>query len=334
MEDSANNPWPVDSLWEAWYNDELNWRNLNLGILDESEAPPNLNSHKDSNTGEIIDQDWPLRDPNEFYYPLFGLGQTESRVAVVAAGPGHNIESPWKEYSEYGEYREAFRGPKRAEKDWYAPGFDVQKQDWTCVRKNKPTDLVRNLRKIHNELPNNDDSVFDYFYYTNFMKDGEFHKDSRSSSYDLEENELWDAVDESGKIFYKEHPSHLIRPRWPKYNQYTTKPTKVCELASREFWLPVLGAELAGVSPNVVVPMGKKATLGVFKLYEIQQGWSSEVVLEPFRKSEAGVTIIPSYHWSNLERNITNIEDRYPEVTKNNYLEILAEQIAEEIHKN
>ena len=388
MGDDAGGRWSGSDLWEAWYEDELNWQNLNLEILDEKEEAPNIESHKSD--GEIIDQEWPLRDPHGFYYPLFGLGQNDSRIAIVATGPGHNVEEPWKECTETSSYREAYRGPltnasrwfdssldSDQEEQWYTDDFDVQKKYWMCARLEERTDLVEQLEDIQGHLPKDslpdpDGSVFDNFYFTNFMKDGEFKKDGRAEHmkdgefYDQgqatdaglqEVDELFDDINRDGKVEFQNPPSDLLNTedrddQWlirPNNND-SNNPWEVCEFASREFWLPVLGAELAGVEPNVIVPMGEKATLAIFQLYGIDKDWNKlyEAALDEYRDSGTGPAVIPSYHWSGANRNISNNEenlyenldagmqdrnDESPEstdekVTKDTYWRLLANQIA------
>ena len=350
MEDNTGGDWSGSDLWKAWYEDELNWQNLNLEILDEKEEPPSIESHKSD--GEIIDQEWPLRDPHGFYYPLFGLSQSDSQIAIVATGPGHNVEDPWNMCRKESGYREAYRGPlenesiwfgseqndNRPEEHWYDANFDDQKDDWMGFRKEKETELVNKLEKIQASIPGADGSVFDTFYYTNFMKDGEYTRGSDDSIRDLEKvGELFPDGVENSSIVFEDHSSPILRScEWPNYKTRTSKAEKVCELASRQFWLPVLGAELAGVEPGVIVPVGKKATLGIFKLYGIQKAENdlsdvklSEDALEPFSESEAEVTVIPSFHWSNLHLNLNeDVQKRYPDVTTDNYWEVLGEQIA------
>jgi hypothetical protein len=388
MEDNAGGSWSDSDLWEAWYEDELNWQNINLEILDEKEEPPNIESHKSD--GEIIDQEWPLRDPHGFYYPLFGLGQSDNQIAIVAAGPGHNIEEPWKECTKTSSYREAYRGPltnasrwfdssldSDQEEQWYADDFDVQKKYWMCARLEERTDLVEQLEDIQGHLPedtllNTSGSVFDSFYFTNFMKDGEFKKSSRkvhmkdgefydqgqAIDKDLQKvDELFSDINQNGKVEFQNHPSDLLNTedrddQWlirPNIND-SDDPWEVCEFASREFWLPVLGAELAGVEPNVIVPMGKKAILAIFQLYGIDKDWNKlyEAALDGYRGSETGPAVVPSYHWSGANRNISNneenlyenldagMQDRNDEllestdekVTKDTYWRLLANQIA------
>ena len=364
MRDNAGGRWSGSDLWEAWYEDELNWQNLNLEILDEKEEAPNIESHKSD--GEIIDQEWPLRDPHGFYYPLFGLGQNDSRIAIVATGPGHNIEDPWDMCREESGYREAYKGPltnesiwfgskqndNRPEEHWYAANFAAQKDDWMRFRENEQTELVNNLEKIQASIPGADGSVFDTFYYTNFMKDGEYTRGSDDSIRDLEDiKKSFQDTDETPFIDFEDHSSPIIHScEWPNYKNRTSKAEKVCELASRQFWLPVLGAELASVEPNVIVPMGKKATLAIFKLYGIDINWDTlyEVALDEYRGSERGPAVVPSYHWSGANRNISNneenlyenldagMQDRNDEllestdekVTKDTYWRLLANQIA------
>lgn len=336
MAGDATKSWSRSALWEAWYNNELNWQNLNLEILDEIEGPPDVESHTDNYTDKIIDQDWPLRDPNRFYYPLFGLGPAESQIAVVATAPGHNVESPWDEHCDDSGYREAVSGPTKAGDDWYAANFDAQKTDWMNFRITKPTRLVRNLKKIQNALPDADGSVFDTFYYTNFMKDGEFDDDGREYPIELDGiNKLPETVNSD------DHPSPLIAFRWPDYKDNLDSPAKVCEVASREFWLPVLGAELASVNPDVILLMGEKATRAGFELYDISEQWNDfyEVALTSFDSPEDGPTIIPSYHWSMAGPNISQNEDELyskldedvrlcpDETTTETYNRVLADQI-------
>jgi hypothetical protein len=307
MVGNASKFWSGSALWEAWYSDELNWQNLNLETLNETKGPPTVESHTDNYTDEIIDQDWPLRDPNRFYYPLFGLGPTDSQIAVVATGPGHNVEPPWDKHYDDSGYREAVNGPTKAEDDWYAADFDAQKTDWMNVRTTESTRLVQNLEKIQDALPYTGGSVFDTFYYTNFMKDGEFDKRNRDYPVELDGiNELPETVDSD------DHPSPLIASRWPDYKNNLDSAAEVCEVASREFWLPVLGAELASVNPDIILLMGEKATLAGFELYDINEEWDDfyEVALASFESPEGGPTIIPSYHWSMAGPNISGNEDK------------------------
>lgn len=55
MAGDATKSWSRSALWDAWYNNELNWQNLNLETLDETEGPPTVESHTDDYTDEIID---------------------------------------------------------------------------------------------------------------------------------------------------------------------------------------------------------------------------------------------------------------------------------------
>ena len=393
MEGNASGGWSGSDLWEAWYEDELNWRNLNLEIIDEDEKPPNIESHKSD--GKIINQEWPLRDPHGFYYPLFGLSRTDSpadnQIAIVAAGPGHNIEDPWDECTETSSYREVFKGPLTntsrwvgnstnidgAEDQWYAADFDVQKKCWTCVRLEEETDLVEKLKDIQDHLPKDalldpNGSVFDNFYFTNFMKDGEFKKSSRRGYMKDGEfycqkratdselgmvDELFSHINQNGEVEFHDHPSDLLNTEdredsWliRSNSDVSNDPWEVCEFASREFWLPVLGAELASVNPDIIVPMGKKATLAIFQLYKIDKDWNKlyGAALNEYMGSERGPAVVPSYHWSGANRNITNnkeklyenlneeMQDRNDElqestegrVTKDTYWKLLANQMA------
>lgn len=139
------------------------------------------------------------------------------------------------------------------------------------------------------------------------MKDGEFDDDGREHPIELDGiNELPEAVDSD------DHPSPLIASRWPDYKDNLDSPAEVCEVASREFWLPVLGAELASINPDIILLMGEKATLAGFELYDINEQWNNfyEVALTSFGSPEDGPTIIPSYHWSMAGPNISRNEDK------------------------
>ena len=246
-----------------------------------------------------------------------------------------------------------------------------------CKRLEKETDLVEQLEDIQGHLPKDslpdpDGSVFDNFYFTNFMKDGEFKKNSRAGHmkdgefYDQgqatdnelqEVDELFGDINRNGKVEFQNHPSDLLNTedrddQWlirPNNND-SDNPWEVCEIASCEFWLPVLGAELAGMEPNVIVPMGEKATLAIFQLYGIDKDWDTlyEAALDEYRGSETGPAVVPSYHWSGANRNISNNEENLYEnldagvqgrndellestdekVTKDTYWKLLANQIA------
>jgi uracil-DNA glycosylase len=130
-----------------------------------------------------------------------------------------------------------------------------------------------------------------------------------------EVDELVGDINRNGKVEFQNHQSDLlntedrddqwlIRPN----NDGSDDPWEVCEFASREFWLPVLGAELAGVEPNVIVPIGEKATLAIFQLYGIDKDWNRlyEAALDEYRDSERGPAVVPSYHWSWANMNISN----------------------------
>lgn len=97
--------------------------------------------------------------------------------------------------------------------------------------------------------------------------------------------------------------------------------------AFQEHCIKYLKPELKSVDANVVVTFGGKVTKAVYELYGAERSISKlahEISREP-QPEEEHPTIIPSYHWSNLGRNVKHIDN-----VENNqdYWEFLAEKIS------
>ena len=71
-------------LWGSWLDGTLDWSLFDFSYDEQNQKWNNCN------------QEWLFRDPNLFYYPLFGLGDPQSKVAFVATGPAHNLGPPWE----------------------------------------------------------------------------------------------------------------------------------------------------------------------------------------------------------------------------------------------
>jgi len=267
-----------ESLWRSWLTDVLNWTLLDF----ENHDLPLLESKWET------EQEWLLQDPARFYYPLFGLGEIDSQIVVIGVGPGQNIESPWECCSE-GSYRECVRGPFKNDQLWLAKDephksnyetlYDDQKDEWEEKRIHSDQEGT-----MEGELPGQTpyyrrmaqlapDGEFKSLYYTNFMKDGEFTKQNRVSLETVREST---AVVDEGKFdeFLNSPTAHpLYSDRWEI--TLSANPSddlvKACEIMSREFWLPFLAVELAIVDPDVVVPLGEKATRAVWEVYGITE---------------------------------------------------------------
>jgi len=115
-------------LWEKWLSGTLNWSEFEPWGFEES--PIQIEEKWNDN------QDWIFQDSNRFYHPLFGLGNVESPIALIAAGPAHNDGWIWEEYSEE-PHREAINGPPQDTsegmptwfgKEGYLTEFKLQKQ--------------------------------------------------------------------------------------------------------------------------------------------------------------------------------------------------------------
>lgn len=303
--------------WGPWTEGPLNWKDLDLHQHESTETLPNLESQLDE-SGELFKQKWQLQDNNYFYYPLFGLGSNnliDIQVAFVAASPGHNVGSH-NEKTMTSKYRECIHGPlKNPEEfnpeDEYAREFQIQKNDWQEERNssgNKPN-MYENIDEICGKIDNME--LFENMYYTNFLKDGEYSESVNNVDFDL----LTD-------IQLKETRGVA---------------DEICEAIAREFWRPVLGVELTIVEPDVIVPIGKKATEAVGYLYDIEVPHSlKDISLQSVgvESVNSNVTIIPSYHLSNYSRNVHHIEidnldvKSVSEISADTYLEALSEQIA------
>jgi len=349
----------LSNLWNAWYEYTLNWAELGLEVLESEDSLPGLEkAWIDSETREIVDQQWPLSDPNGFYYPLFGLGETNSQIALVGIAPGHNVKEPWTDCIYSGKFRATYAGPFKNPKDWsggenissakntrYHHEFETQKNDWKITRYEKDTPLVKELENLQcslsdDLLPFPKEGPLDNFYYTNFMKDGEFkHSNNPITHTDLPDG-LVDGWTDSERLYFSNQPSNLISPnRWPNIGKFITTTSSLCELLSREFWLPVLGAELSIQQPDYIIPTGEKPTRAISRLYKLDQSWDHlyEVGHQSFEVEES--VIIPTYHWSNGDSNLdrygdkiySNLGDelqgRYDEVNSQNRWQILASQI-------
>ena len=141
-------------LWENWRQQDLS----------------HLSGEKEGKPWELIDN---------HYYPLYGLGNSDSDVMVVAAGPAWNVG-------------EGAKFPDKRDKSWecndfeWTPdidrdSFEEQERIWRLNRLKERNELVRTLIKLvkfSNELEigetNGLEDPFQSLYYTNFKKDGEF----------------------------------------------------------------------------------------------------------------------------------------------------------------
>lgn len=77
------------------------------------------------------------------------------------------------------------------------------------------------------------------------------------------------------------------------------------KLDCREYLRP----EMEAVNPTVIVSFGEKATGTLYELYDVDEYIDAfnDVALTVYR--EEAPYIIPSYHWSNLYRNIRHLDD-------------------------
>lgn len=342
-------------LWEGWLNNELSWSQFNLSDIHEAFQ----GRYQQWLSG---DPAWLLRDPNLFYYPLFGLGNHDSSVAIVAAGPGHNITDPWAEYTETAAYREQIRGPVECTDKYESMfgqgtnGEKTQKEEWEKDRKpngKRNNRMYDSLAEVASHIPDKSGSIFEDFYYTNFLKDGEFYNSGGERKIRINFVDLLQTsrVNTQNGVTFADWGKHLISPHewgdlhWGKidfdqvvHNNPDTM-RKVCELLSREFWLPILARELTLVEPDVIVPTGMKAIEAVYRLCDIERPDTVKEVALSVQSTNTDVTLIPTYHLSQINRNIRWVDiDRIeglPEeirrvdgsLDREKYLEILGHQI-------
>jgi len=353
------------NLWKAWLDGSLNWEQVDI---DETDVP--------GISDDVLErwdekQEWPLYDKNQFYYPLFGLGNLNSPIAFIGLGPAHNTSWIWGEgFNNDGKKRGRIFGPEINRSAWseingweispkndenetdsdshpilYQEGFEYQKCVWENVRIDAQNDLVRNLSDLLGEVvDNSDDDIdkiknpFDYVYFTNFLKDGEFDANQDESDLDQSLFEDLEIISDEYKdvndllqnlndlnegtldnLKFADQKSGLIqKQRWSQTNKtkitQKKKVRKVLELAAREFWLPFLAKELAEL-PNIeiVVPMGYASVEAVFHLYEFSDADAPTPPLDEVKKVLDGDNnpcprlwettgeqpdVLPSYHWS------------------------------------
>ena len=316
-------------LWETWLDGSLNWAQF----TDYIPSKPLEQNEKWNQK-----QPWILQDPNKFYYPLFGLGDRHSDIMFVGIGPGHNMEPPWEFCNNGAECRSTVTGPYKNHscwngtdtpdsdtvgQKWYHSNYPEQKAAWESQRlgENKPS-LYKTIGEIMSKA-GFDGPLSNNIYYTNFMKDGEFE-----GCTELEGNHL-------------PIPDNLTSTRWDGADSPRTPHTKY-ERASREFWLPILAAEIAQVDPAVIIPFGDAAAESLCHIHEcyadIQLSDRYDEFLLPIDVPNTTRTIIPSIHLSgssgrikanllkkgtdHLDKNISNEKE---------YTEHLASEIAHTI---
>jgi uracil-DNA glycosylase len=323
------------AVWSGWLSDTqpqneqsdncqrdeshgLNWNNFEFDDNPPGDREWNRN------------QPWPLIDENRFYYPLFGLGNTEAELLIVGAGPAYNDRSIWQELtSESG--REVIHGPPDAFTVWknqsmaqnaYKSRFESQRRFWAGVREIRSNTLVSNLKKILCQYENEARrrSVLNKCYFTNLMKDGEF----TGSGYNLRGTEFDRLHDLEQRDEYEYClPGLDMRPAdqmippdndWPRLTN-TSKRNKrgfidsYCKLASREFWLPFLAKEIELVNPEMILALGRTATHAVYEIHG--NDWLSGQKIREEKLCDAadgsGRSILPSAHWSYSNWNPKNI---------------------------
>jgi len=106
-------------LWDSWLDNQLSWSQFNLDDIHDI-------FHDQYQHWTNGDPTWLFSDSNMFYYPLFGLGSHDSDVAIVAAGPGHNVTEDWAKHTNTAAYRERIQGPVEYA-DKYSPVFKRQR---------------------------------------------------------------------------------------------------------------------------------------------------------------------------------------------------------------
>ncbi|MFC6977071.1 uracil-DNA glycosylase family protein [Halomicroarcula sp. GCM10025709] len=283
------------TLWESWNSDnsQLNWTDFDFAQIESPIIEDKW----------LEDQEWILKDPNQFYYPLFGLGNLDSSVAFVATGPGHNVTEPWNGCVDTARYRESLAGPCKNKSRWetsddspYESNFKEQKNEWEAQR-GQSKSLYENVDHV------TDGELWDgEIYYTNFMKDGEFIKNGDSK---IGVTELKNRLDSNtvDKLLSDDLNHNLKSDRWTNVgmpDDIESGAGEFAEIISREFWLPVLGAELSAVNPDVIVPLGEKAWEAVYDLYEPKSDLNdiSEAALHRYTTAHFDGEIIPSVHLS------------------------------------
>jgi len=85
-----------------------------------------------------------------------------------------------------------------------------------------------------------------------------------------------------------------------------------------------LRPEIEAVDPTVIVPFGTKATKALYRGFDVDRsvGKMAGEVLNTYQNNSRYV--VPSYHWSGLQRNITNLGSVSD---SDEYWEILADEI-------
>jgi len=81
---------------------------------------------------------------------------------------------------------------------------------------------------------------------------------------------------------------------------------------------------LQAVGPKIIVTFGKKATKSFFDTFESGTSFNKmkDVVLNVYNINS--YKVIPSYHWSNLNRNVGSLDDIDD---KQEYWTVLAQRI-------
>jgi hypothetical protein len=276
-------------LWENWLNGILNWSQF-TDYIPSKMLEQNGKWNKN--------QPWILQDPNKFYYPLFGLGDQQSDIMFVGIGPGHNIEPPWSFCNNTAGCRSAVTGPYKSDwcwmgadtpdsdsvgQKWYHSNYSDQKATWESRRLgNDKASLYDDIGNIMTKA-GFEEPLSNSIYYTNFMKDGEFE-----GCRELEDTHL-------------PMPDNLTSTRWEDWDEPEVTHT-IYEVASREFWLPLLAAEIANVDPEVIVPFGDTAAESLCHLHECysdtQLFGRHKEFLHPIDVPNTTRTIIPSLHLS------------------------------------
>jgi len=299
-----------EEVWTNWRECNLNWGNLNLSESDFRKLPVEEKKW-------LNDQEWELIDQKQFYYPLFGMGNSESEIAIVGAAPGHNVGFPWRGRTQKANYRENINYKEswccsqcNPVQEHYYKEFKKQKRKWEVERgvddngKSQYT-MYDNLYDIIQVGRDEDFDIFDSVYYTNFMKDGEFLGNM--------------------SIEHKQIAENLKSDRWDNIARDSTSAHRLFEVASREFWLPFLCVELELLDPNVIVPLGSAASEAIQNLYNLTEWVNDDGTMRNITQisgepvfTEDGKTIIPSVHLSGL-RNISGKDEYKNEIGKKVY---------------
>lgn len=213
-----------ETLWTNWRNDELS---------------------------EMVPGGWKYTDTSKFYYPLYGLGHDGDEsgdLMIVAQSPAWNVccrdglgtKRPTEHYPSSDDHddrpdRYAVLDGRLDDGEWPVwEEFRCQEKHWRAQRAEANNTMYQVMTTLVTEsnlgpeTASDDIDPFQYLYFTNLQKDGEFGSRKKNG---LSSGLTW----------------------------------AQCNRESRAFWSEILKQEIETLDPSVIVTFGKEAAAELYR---------------------------------------------------------------------